>query len=147
MSDDEKALRAAIKASPLDPLPYAVLNDWLIDQGRDDECRQWFWTTREGVKINVRDLEDSHLWNCVRMIVRRYQLSIQGKKQKNKKLWMLLNANPPGVVIEANRRHFDWAAKITEWIITTPSVMKEHARAVNRYARNHGLVMEVREDA
>lgn len=90
MSDDEKALRGAIKADPLNPLPYGVLNDWLIDQGRDDEVKEWFWTTLEGVKLNVRDIKDDHLWNCLRMVVRRFNLGIRRKKGKRKRLFDLI---------------------------------------------------------
>jgi hypothetical protein len=42
--------------------------------------RQYFWTTREGKKINVDDMDINHLRNVLKMIIRQ----VEDRKPKPK---------------------------------------------------------------
>lgn len=35
---------------------------------RDLDTPRCFWTTRDGVRLNIEDMETSHIKNCIRML-------------------------------------------------------------------------------
>ncbi len=59
MNPDEQALRAGVKADPLDYHPHGVLADWLDEQGRCDEATwERSWTPKRDAEKWLRDFAD-----------------------------------------------------------------------------------------
>jgi hypothetical protein len=41
-----------------------------------------YWTTKEGVKLDIDTMEVTHLRNCLKMVVREIERQIEAKKKK-----------------------------------------------------------------
>ena len=100
------------------------------------------WTTKDGQKINVRDLGDDHLWNILRYAARKLRAALRAEEAAYWAFGSMLHGematlaweqceeevcNPDlveimmsckplrGVLIEARRRRFNWESKVDSW--------------------------------
>jgi len=72
--------------------------------------RQWIWTTREGKRIPIEDLEDDHLINIMRYINRRCCLAVINELGR---LESYIEQAPDGAAYAAEQERNELLAKPT----------------------------------
>lgn len=50
-----------------------------------------YWTTKDGRKLNIKDMDTNHIFNCIRMLDRQMVMAINKAMNRNDEVY----AEPP----------------------------------------------------
>jgi hypothetical protein len=47
---------------------------WLVDYDLDEILDTGYWTTKDGKRLQIKDMETSHIKNCINYILKSYEI-------------------------------------------------------------------------